>query len=44
MREATDEIMCRIAAMLPESYRGFYKDHPRVKDLENAKVSDVQIL
>jgi 1-acyl-sn-glycerol-3-phosphate acyltransferase len=44
MRKATDEIMCQIAVMLPESYRGFYKDHPRVKDLENAKVSDVQIM
>ena len=29
----TDEVMCRIAALLPESYRGFYKDHPRLKDL-----------
>lgn len=33
MREATDEIMCRIGAMLPESYRGFYADHPRLKEL-----------
>jgi 1-acyl-sn-glycerol-3-phosphate acyltransferase len=33
MREATDEIMCRIAAELPENYRGFYKDFPRVKEL-----------
>lgn len=33
MREATDEIMCRIGAMLPEKYRGFYADHPRLKDL-----------
>jgi 1-acyl-sn-glycerol-3-phosphate acyltransferase len=49
MRKATDEIMCQIAVMLPESYRGFYKDHPRVKDLAskgsgNAKVSEIQIL
>lgn len=29
----TDEVMCRIAALLPESYRGFYKDHPRLKEL-----------
>ena len=37
MRDATDEIMCRIAAELPEKYRGFYKDYPRVKELlENA--------
>jgi 1-acyl-sn-glycerol-3-phosphate acyltransferase len=33
MREATDEIMCRIAAELPEKYRGFYADHPRLKEL-----------
>jgi 1-acyl-sn-glycerol-3-phosphate acyltransferase len=33
MREATDEIMCRIGAMLPESYRGYYADHPRLKEL-----------
>ena len=33
MRAATDEIMCRIGALLPESYRGFYKDHPRLKEL-----------
>ncbi len=29
----TDEIMCRIAALLPPDYRGFYADHPRLKDL-----------
>ena len=33
LREATDEIMCQIAAKLPESYRGFYKDHPRLHEL-----------
>ncbi|NOT03370.1 MAG: 1-acyl-sn-glycerol-3-phosphate acyltransferase [Anaerolineales bacterium] len=33
MRKATDEIMCQIAAKLPESYRGFYKDYPRVREL-----------
>jgi len=25
MRQTTDEIMCRIAAMLPESYRDFMR-------------------
>ena len=34
LRSATDEVMCRIAAMLPEEYRGFYKDYPRVKELQ----------
>jgi 1-acyl-sn-glycerol-3-phosphate acyltransferase len=29
----TDEIMCRIAALLPENYRGFYADYPRVQEL-----------
>jgi 1-acyl-sn-glycerol-3-phosphate acyltransferase len=33
MRTATDEIMCRIGAMLPEKYRGVYADHPRLKEL-----------
>lgn len=31
----TDEIMCRIAALLPAEYRGAYADHPRVKELIN---------
>jgi len=31
----TDEIMARIAALLPPKYWGFYKDHPRVKELAN---------
>src|SRR5215216_5578995 len=33
MHLATDEIMCRIAALLPEKYRGVYADHPRLKEL-----------
>lgn len=33
LRQTTDEIMCQIAAMLPEKYRGVYKDYPRVKEL-----------
>ena len=33
MREATDEIMCQIAALLPVKYRGVYADHPRLKEL-----------
>jgi len=36
MRTATDEIMCRIAAVLPEQYRGVYADHPRLKELLNS--------
>ena len=34
MRQATDEIMCQIGALLPEEYRGVYADHPRLKELE----------
>lgn len=33
MREATDEIMCRVAALLPPIYRGVYADHPRLQQL-----------
>ena len=29
----TDEIMCRIAVLLPPSYRGFYAEHLRLKEL-----------
>jgi 1-acyl-sn-glycerol-3-phosphate acyltransferase len=28
----TDEIMCRIAALIPREQRGFYTDHPLVKE------------
>ena len=31
----TTEIMCRIAALLPPEYRGFYADHPRLHELLN---------
>jgi 1-acyl-sn-glycerol-3-phosphate acyltransferase len=33
LKQYTDEIMCHIAALLPERYRGFYADHPRLKEL-----------
>src|SRR5689334_21241690 len=33
MHEATDEIMCRIAALLPPKYRGVYANHPCLKEL-----------
>jgi 1-acyl-sn-glycerol-3-phosphate acyltransferase len=33
LQEYTDEIMCRIAVLLPEKYHGFYRGHPRVKEL-----------
>jgi 1-acyl-sn-glycerol-3-phosphate acyltransferase len=37
LEAATTEIMCQIGAMLPEKYRGFYAENPRLKELlENA--------
>jgi 1-acyl-sn-glycerol-3-phosphate acyltransferase len=33
LQAGIDEIMCRIAALLPESYRGVYAGYPRVKEL-----------
>jgi len=33
LKRYTDEIMCRIAALLPEQYRGVYADHLRLKEL-----------
>jgi 1-acyl-sn-glycerol-3-phosphate acyltransferase len=33
LEAAVEEIMCQIGAMLPEKYRGFYADHPRLKQL-----------
>ena len=33
LRKSTDEIMCQIAALLPEKYRGYYRDHSRLKEL-----------
>ncbi len=33
LKEYTDEIMCRIAVLLPENLRGFYANHPRLKEL-----------
>ena len=33
MQFYTDEVMCRIAALLPPERRGFYVDHPRLKEL-----------
>lgn len=33
LREYTDEIMCRIAVLIPEKNRGVYAEHPRLKEL-----------
>jgi len=33
LKNATEEIMCQIAALLPEKNRGVYAEHARVKEL-----------
>ncbi len=33
LKQYTDEIMCRIAALLPAKYHGVYAAHPRLKEL-----------
>jgi len=33
LQAGTDEIMCRIAALLPGHYRGVYADYPRLQEL-----------
>jgi 1-acyl-sn-glycerol-3-phosphate acyltransferase len=39
LQSAVDEIMCQIGAMLPEKYRGFYADHPRLKELATERAA-----
>jgi 1-acyl-sn-glycerol-3-phosphate acyltransferase len=39
LQKATDEIMCRIAVLLPERYRGAYAGHPRVSELADEQKS-----
>jgi len=33
LENLTTEIMCQIAAMMPEKYHGFYANHPRLEEL-----------
>lgn len=33
LQEQTDEMMCRIAALLPPDHRGVYADHPRLREM-----------
>jgi 1-acyl-sn-glycerol-3-phosphate acyltransferase len=35
-----DEIMCRIAVLLPPEYRGYYAEHPRLKALLQSATAD----
>jgi 1-acyl-sn-glycerol-3-phosphate acyltransferase len=43
LRAYTDEIMCRIAVLLPPEMRGVYADHPRTAELlkEQGEVTDL---
>ncbi len=36
LQQNTDEMMCRIAALLPPHYRGVYAEHPRLQELLEA--------
>ncbi len=33
LQHHTDEMMCRVAALLPPEYRGVYAEHPRLQEL-----------
>jgi 1-acyl-sn-glycerol-3-phosphate acyltransferase len=33
LQQYTDEIMCQIAALLPDQYRGVYANHPRLREI-----------
>ncbi len=35
MEEGVEEIMCRIAALLPENYHGIYVGNPRIQELKH---------
>jgi 1-acyl-sn-glycerol-3-phosphate acyltransferase len=35
LKKFTDEVMCRIGALLPERYWGVYAQHPRLKEIIN---------
>jgi 1-acyl-sn-glycerol-3-phosphate acyltransferase len=37
--ELTTEIMCQIAALMPEKYHGFYRGHPRLMEILSEKQS-----
>jgi 1-acyl-sn-glycerol-3-phosphate acyltransferase len=37
LKAYTDEIMCQMAVLLPERYRGVYADHARLKELTASK-------
>src|SRR5512143_4173649 len=40
LRRDTDEIMCQIAALIPEQNRGIYANHPRLRELLREQAAD----
>jgi len=38
LQRFTDEIMCRIAALLPDKYHGHYAGNPRIKEIQEGKL------
>jgi len=43
LRRQTDAVMCRIAAMLPEKYRGVYTNHPQLQALLERAEGDTAV-
>ncbi len=44
LKQFTDEIMCHIAAELPEKYRGVYAEHPRFERIADSRFSSINSL
>lgn len=42
LQQYTDEVMCRIAALLPPDRRGVYADHPRLREFFHQESNDRQ--
>lgn len=40
LKHWTDEVMLRIAALLPEKYHGFYRGNPRIQELQALQADD----
>lgn len=43
LQKSTDEMMCRIAVLLPPNYRGVYGTHPRLQSLLKEKQSSQEL-
>jgi 1-acyl-sn-glycerol-3-phosphate acyltransferase len=43
LKEYTDEIMCRIAALLDEKNRGVYRNHPRLQEILQGAEQSLQL-